>query len=56
MNQIENGYGQEVENGEMPLYTYTFYVHHEEERIFDYSVDSLEEGFILCLTWLKDNR
>lgn len=56
INQFENGYGDDVLAGNMPNFTYTFYIHEMEEELWLYSVDTLEEGFSLALKWLKDNR
>lgn len=57
-DQIENGYGKEVMEGDMPKYTYSFYIQEEarKEDIWDYSVDTLEEGFMMALDWLKSHR
>lgn len=56
INQFENGYGHEVQAGNMPNFTYTFYIHEKEEELWLYSVDTLEEGFSLSLKWLNENR
>lgn len=56
VNQFENGYGDDVLAGNMPNFTYTFYIHEMEEELWLYSVDTLEEGFSLVLKWLKNNR
>lgn len=56
INQVENGYGEEVQEGNMPNFTYTFYIHEMEEELWLYSVDTLEEGFSLVAKWLNDNR
>ena len=56
VNQYANGYEEEVQAGNMPNFTYTFYIHEMEEELWLHSVDSLEEGFSLAITWLKSNR
>ncbi|MGG0667753.1 hypothetical protein ABE073_04405 [Lederbergia citrisecunda] len=56
VNQVENGYLEEVLAGNMPNFTYTFYIHEMEEELFLHSVDTLEEGFSLVLQWFKNNR
>ncbi|PLS18970.1 hypothetical protein CVD28_00790 [Bacillus sp. M6-12] len=55
-NQVENGYQAEVLAGDMPNFTYSFFIEEMEEEIWDYSVDTLEEGFSMALEWLKNNR
>lgn len=55
VNQVENGYQENVINGEMPNFTYTFTVHKNYEEIFLLSVNSLEEGYSKTLKFLKKN-
>ena len=55
VNQFENGYGEEVLAGRMPKYTYSFVVDKDGEEIWDYSVDTLEDGFEMAINWLKKN-
>ncbi|WP_121616592.1 hypothetical protein [Virgibacillus halodenitrificans] len=56
VNQFENGYGDQVLAGNMLNFTYTFYIFKKEEILWSHSVDSLEDGFLLALDWLKKNR
>lgn len=57
INQIENGYAMEVEEGNMPKYTYTFSIHEgTENEVWYHSVDSLVEGYTMAIDWLKKNR
>lgn len=56
VNQFENGYGNEVISGNMPKFTYTFYIYENEEDLWLHSVDTLEEGYTLSLKWLSENR
>lgn len=37
----------------MPRYTYTFVIGLDDECIWDYSIDSIEEGFKLAVEWLN---
>lgn len=55
-DQISNGYGSDVEAGYMPRFTYYFYIDVQEEMIWDYSVDRLEDGFKLALEWLSQHQ
>lgn len=55
VNQVENGYKEDVINGEMPNFTYTFMVHKDYEEIFLLSVNYLEEGYSKALKFLKKN-
>lgn len=57
IDQIENGYTDEVADGTMQKYTYTFSVCEGiENEIFYHSVDSLSEGYQMVVDWLKKNR
>ncbi len=56
VNQFENGYGDEVQAGDMPNFTYTFYICNRDEELWMHSVDGLEEGFLMALEWLEENR
>lgn len=55
VDQVKNGYQENVINGEMPNFTYTFTVHKNYEEIFLLSVNSLEEGYSKALKFLKKN-
>lgn len=44
-NQIEKGYQVGGLASTMPKFTYSFFIDEMEEIIWDYSVDTLEEGF-----------
>lgn len=55
VNQYENGYGNEVIAGNMPMFTYSFVIDKDEDELWDYSVDSLEEGFSMAIEWLENN-
>lgn len=56
INQIENGYSEDVLSGDMPKFTYTFSIYEWQEEIWYYSVDTLEDGFTMSIDWLKKNR
>ncbi|MFJ7953938.1 hypothetical protein ACIQZG_20770 [Lysinibacillus sp. NPDC096418] len=55
LNQFENGYGKEVIAGDMPHFTYSFVIDKDDEELWDYSVDSLEEGYSMAIEWLENN-
>lgn len=55
VNQYENGYADEVKAGTMPNFTYTFYIHEIQEELWYYSVDTIADGFLKALEWLKNN-
>lgn len=55
VNQFENGYGERVIAGEMPEYTFSFVIDKDGEELWDYSVDSLEEGYEMATEWLEKN-
>lgn len=46
INQIENGYGEQVKKGIMPLVTYTVYVNRQSdgETLYAESFDHIEEA------------
>lgn len=44
-NQIEKGYRVGGLASTMPKFTYSFFIDEMEEMIWDYSVDTLKEGF-----------
>jgi len=53
VNQLKNG---SFEQGDK-LYTYTFYITpFDKDYIWNYSVDSLHEGFQLAIDWLNENK
>ncbi|WP_144509899.1 hypothetical protein [Bacillus sp. FJAT-22090] len=54
VNQAENGYIEDVLNGDKPNFTYTFSIHEMDEELFILSVDDLEEGFIEVLKFLEN--
>lgn len=57
INQIENGYEEQVAKGEMPLITYTAIIYDEniENIIADLSLDSLSEAISWSLDWIANN-
>lgn len=55
VNQFENGYGERVVSGDMPEYTYSFVIDRKREELWDYSVDTLEEGYEMAIEWLEKN-
>lgn len=55
VNQFDNGYGEEVIAGDMPKFTYSFVIDKDDEELWDYSVDSLVEGYEMAIEWLNNN-
>lgn len=56
VNQFKNGYGDEVMAGNIPEFTYSFVIDKDENELWGYSVDSLEEGFSMAIKWLENNN
>ncbi|MED3549980.1 hypothetical protein [Cytobacillus praedii] len=55
VDQFENGYGKEVLAGNIPKFTYTFFIEKGDEELWILSVDTLEDGFSSALVWLNKN-
>ena len=56
VDQFKNSYGTEVIAGEMPKYSYSFVIDKDDEELWDYSVNSLEEGYSMAIKWLEKNQ
>jgi hypothetical protein len=55
INQIENGYAEQVDKGHMPLITYTVYVNRQSdgETLYTESFDHIEEALTAGINYAK---